>query len=64
MADRSRPKDKPKAKAKPEQKPTETVHLTPEELRAISGGMSVNPPPPQPWKPAGISGTGPGVGKG
>jgi hypothetical protein len=39
MADKARPKDK--SKKEPEKKQAETVHLTPEELRAISGGTQI-----------------------
>jgi hypothetical protein len=46
MADKPREKDK--SKAEPEKKQAETVNLTAEELRAISGGTSLNPAPPMP----------------
>ena len=48
MAERARPKDK--SKKETEKKQAETVHLSPEELRAISGGYQppgFKPPLPQ-----------------
>jgi len=48
------PRKPSKAESKPESKPdkkkTETVHLSPEELRAIAGGTKV---PIAPFEPAG-----------
>jgi hypothetical protein len=47
MAEQPRKPSKPASK--PETKKTETVHLSPEELRKISGGAKGNPQPiPQP----------------
>jgi len=49
MSSQRRETDKPKPKAKPQsEKKTETTILSPEELRAISGGSQLNPPPPKP----------------
>jgi hypothetical protein len=42
MADKPRKTEQPKTDA--EKKQAETVHLTPEELRKISGGMIPAPP--------------------
>jgi hypothetical protein len=46
MADNRRDSEKPKAET--EKKPVETVHLTAEELRKISGGAAAPPPNPAP----------------
>jgi hypothetical protein len=51
MADQAR--DPNQSKTKPEPKKPETVLLTPEELRAISGGTSVLPP--QPVRPTDVT---------
>jgi hypothetical protein len=40
------PKDSKAATTEAKKKQAGTVLLTPEELRAISGGAGVNPPPP------------------
>jgi hypothetical protein len=50
MADQPRDTGKPKTKpqTKAEEKAPETVMLTPEELRAISGGATTLPPAPKP----------------
>jgi len=45
MADQ--PKDTRKSKADPKKKQAGTVLLTPDELRAISGGTKLLPTPPQ-----------------
>ena len=42
MADKPRDTEKPKTET--EKKQVETVHLTAEELRKISGGGATNPP--------------------
>jgi hypothetical protein len=39
-------KEAPQAPSKAEQKTSETVHLSAEELRKISGGATGVPPPP------------------
>jgi len=47
----SRPRETNKPKATPQsqaEKKAETTILSPEELRAISGGAGTAPPPPQP----------------
>jgi len=47
MSSQRQENDKAKSKAKPQtqsEKKTETTILSPEELRAISGGSQVNPP--------------------
>jgi hypothetical protein len=44
MAEQPRKPSKPESK--PEKKKTETVHLSPEELRSIAGGTKASPPPP------------------
>jgi hypothetical protein len=44
MADKPRDTEKPKTET--EKKQVETVHLTAEELRKISGGATVTAPPP------------------
>jgi len=46
MADQKRGPSKPDAE--PDKKKTETVHLSSEELRRISGGKTNPPPPPPP----------------
>jgi hypothetical protein len=50
MADKKRDKPEPKREAKqegkPEKKVSETVHLSAEELRKISGGLTHPLPPP------------------
>ncbi len=38
----------PKPQTEPEQKTSETVHLSAEELRKISGGQTSMIPPPKP----------------
>jgi hypothetical protein len=52
MAEKPRKKDK--STTKEEKKQAETVHLTPEELRAISGGVTVTglKQPPLTWDPS------------
>ena len=45
MADKPRDTEKPKVET--EKKQVETVHLTAEELRKISGGATAPPPKPQ-----------------
>jgi len=47
MADKKHEKPKPKPETKPEKKPAETVNLSAEELRKISGGVFVRVPPRQ-----------------
>jgi hypothetical protein len=46
MAAEPRKSSKPKSKS--DSKKTETVHLSPEELRKISGGLAKNNPNPSP----------------
>ena len=40
------PRDPKKAKTEPEKKKTETVLLSAEELRRLSGGVKIPPSPP------------------
>lgn len=44
-------RDSSKPKAEPRKKATETVQLTAEDLKKISGGVLGNPPPPPPVQP-------------
>ncbi len=46
MAEKKTDKPETKPESKPETKTSETVHLSAEELRKISGGTAVKPPPP------------------
>jgi hypothetical protein len=48
MADKKteKPKSNPKPEDKPVKKSSETVNLSAEELRKISGGAQVKTPPP------------------
>jgi hypothetical protein len=54
MADKKRDKTEPKREVKregkPQQKTSETVNLSAEELRKISGGTLSPPPPPKPGR--------------
>jgi hypothetical protein len=44
----NKPRDQSQSKNESEKQQSETVVLSAEELRAISGGVSVVKPPPQP----------------
>jgi hypothetical protein len=51
MAEKKKDKTERKSETKPETKPetktSETVHLSADELRKISGGSNQNPAPPR-----------------
>lgn len=55
MGDKKKERPAPKPETKADKKTSETVHLSADELRRISGGGTLNNPPPKTGKPGTVS---------